>query len=101
MYCGSTTLWLQECCALIGIDILLIKRTIRHYVVDPVTIYLAIAMPRITSELIADSPQFTNPVKDWELDLRGMWLWAKFVTPLKAPAHVAMGRLSMTQKQLL
>ena len=29
-------------------------------------------MPRLTAELIADSPQFTNPVKDWELDLRGM-----------------------------
>lgn len=28
-------------------------------------------MPRLTAELIADSPQFTNPVKDWELDLRG------------------------------
>ena len=29
------------------------------------------SMPRLTAELIADSPQFTNPVKDWELDLRG------------------------------
>ena len=28
-------------------------------------------MPRLTAELIADSPQFTNAVKDWELDLRG------------------------------
>ena len=28
-------------------------------------------MPRLTAELIAESPQFTNPVKDWELDLRG------------------------------
>lgn len=28
-------------------------------------------MPRITAELIGDSPQFTNAVKDWELDLRG------------------------------
>lgn len=28
-------------------------------------------MPRLTAELIAESPQFTNPVKDRELDLRG------------------------------
>jgi hypothetical protein len=28
-------------------------------------------MPRLTAELIAEAPQFTNPVKDWELDLRG------------------------------
>ena len=28
-------------------------------------------MVRLTAELIADSPQFTNPVKDRELDLRG------------------------------
>ena len=28
-------------------------------------------MPRLTAELIAEAPQFTNPVKDWEIDLRG------------------------------
>ena len=28
-------------------------------------------MVRLTAELIADSPQFTNPVSDRELDLRG------------------------------
>ena len=28
-------------------------------------------MVRLTAELIAESPQFTNPVKDRELDLRG------------------------------
>ena len=28
-------------------------------------------MPRLTAELIGESPQFTNAVKDWELDLRG------------------------------
>lgn len=28
-------------------------------------------MPRLTAELIAESPQFTNPIRDWELDLRG------------------------------
>lgn len=28
-------------------------------------------MPRLTAELIGESPQFTNPVRDWELDLRG------------------------------
>ena len=34
-------------------------------------VYVRIAMPRLTAELIGDSPQFTNAVKDWELDLRG------------------------------
>ena len=29
-------------------------------------------MVRLTAELIADSPQFTNPVSDRELDLRGI-----------------------------
>ena len=28
-------------------------------------------MPRLTAEMITESPQFTNPVRDWELDLRG------------------------------
>ena len=28
-------------------------------------------MPRLTAEMISESPQFTNPVRDWELDLRG------------------------------
>ncbi len=28
-------------------------------------------MPRLTAEMVAESPQFMNAVKDWELDLRG------------------------------
>ena len=28
-------------------------------------------MPRLTAEMIGESPQFTNAVRDWELDLRG------------------------------
>jgi U2 small nuclear ribonucleoprotein A' len=28
-------------------------------------------MPRLTSELVASSPQFMNPLKERELDLRG------------------------------
>ena len=36
-------------------------------------------MPRLTAELIADSPQFTNAVKDWELDLRGKGAASKFM----------------------
>ena len=28
-------------------------------------------MPRLIAELIAEAPQFTNAVKDWEIDLRG------------------------------
>ena len=35
-------------------------------------------MPRLTAELIAESPQFTNPVKDRELDLRGKLSLAAF-----------------------
>ena len=31
-------------------------------------------MPRLTAELIAEAPQFTNPVKDWEVDLRGTFV---------------------------
>ena len=28
-------------------------------------------MPKLTAELILESPQFMNPVRDWELCLRG------------------------------
>ena len=28
-------------------------------------------MPRLTAELVASSPQFMNPLKERELDLRG------------------------------
>lgn len=43
-------------------------------------------MPRLTAELIAESPQFTNPVKEWELDLRGRDRapWASCMCCLKA-----------------
>ena len=34
-------------------------------------------MVRLTAELISQGAQFMNPVKDYELDLRGTW-WYDF-----------------------
>jgi len=57
-------------------------------------------MVRLTADLIADSPQFTNPVSDRELDLRGMLCSPnsahQIVPPgsMRSSLHVYYGRLA-------
>lgn len=45
-------------------------------------------MPRLTAELIADSPQFTNAVKDWELDLRGKRATSLYIQPFDSLGYL-------------
>jgi hypothetical protein len=38
---------------------------------SPYSLFALFVMPRLTAELVASSPQFMNPLKERELDLRG------------------------------